>query len=177
MLISNIALSQNQKSFHDYTTNTLEGKEFNLSQLKGKKVLVVNTASNCGFTPQYKDLQELYEKYGGDKFTIVGFPANNFGKQEPGSNTEIATFCQQNYGVTFLMMNKISVKGDDIDPIYKWLTSKEENGVKSGNVKWNFQKYLIDEKGILVQVYSSMVNPTSKKITMWIEEGIAAEEE
>ena len=177
MLISNMAFSQDQKTFHDYTTNTLEGEEFNLSQLKGKKVLVVNTASKCGFTSQYKDLQALYEKYGGDKFTIIGFPANNFGKQEPGTNTEIAAFCQKNYGVTFLMMNKISVKGDDIDPIYKWLTNKEENGVKGGSVKWNFQKYLIDEQGRLVQVYSSMVNPASKKITAWIEEGIAIEEE
>ena len=171
-----MAFSQNQKSLHDYSTKTLEGEEYSMSQLKGKKVLVVNTASKCGFTPQYKDLQVLFEKYGGDKFTIVGFPANNFGKQEPGTDTEIAEFCQRNYGVSFLMMNKISVKGDDIDPIYKWLTTKDENGFKDGDVKWNFQKYLIDEEGRLVHVYSSMVNPTSKKITAWIEEGIVAEE-
>jgi glutathione peroxidase len=129
---------------------------------------VVNTASKCGFTPQYKQLQELFEKYGGDKFTIIGFPANNFMKQEPGTNQEIAAFCEKNYGVTFRMMSKISVKGDDMHPLYKWLTSKSQNGVMDSDVKWNFQKYLIDENGKLVDVVEPKIKPDDEKIVRWI---------
>ena len=140
------------KSFYDFKVKTLEGKDFDFRTLKGKKVLVVNTASKCGYTPQYEDLEKLYEKYGGDKFTIIGFPANNFMHQEPGSATEIRAFCSDKYGVTFPMMEKISVKGDDMHPLYKWLTSRKENGVLDSEVEWNFQKYLIDENGKLIDV-------------------------
>lgn len=156
-------------SFFDFTTKTIEGKDFALSSLKGKKVLVVNTASLCGNTPQYKDLESLYKKYGGDKFVIIGFPANNFAQQEPGSNSEIQEFCSRNYGVTFPMMSKISVKGDDADPIYKWLTRKELNGKMDSEVKWNFQKYLINEEGKLVAEFDPKVNPLSDDIVNWIK--------
>ena len=134
--------AQEQKSFYDFKVKDIYGDDFDLSQLKGKKVLVVNTASKCGNTPQYKDLEALYKEYGGDKFTIIGFPANNFLHQEPGTNEEILEFCEKNYGVSFPMMSKISVKGDDMDPLYHWLTHKTENGVMDSQVKWNFQKYL-----------------------------------
>lgn len=157
-----------QKSFYDFKVKDIDGKDFDLASLKGKKVLVVNTASKCGFTPQYKQLQELFEKYGGDKFTIIGFPANNFMKQEPGTNQEIAAFCEKNYGVTFRMMSKISVKGDDMHPLYKWLTNKSQNGVMDSDVKWNFQKYLIDENGKLVDVVEPKIKPDDEKIVRWI---------
>ncbi|UCG27422.1 MAG: glutathione peroxidase [Bacteroidales bacterium] len=162
--------AQKNKTLHDFTVETLEGEEFDLSQLKGKKVLVVNTASKCGYTPQYADLQKLYEMYGGEKFEIIGFPANNFLSQEPGTNTEIREFCTRNYGVTFPMMAKISVKGKDMHPVYRWLTSKEENGVMDSSVRWNFQKYLVDENGKLVDVAYSKVNPLSDTIVDWIGE-------
>ncbi len=167
MVLTTIAFSQ--KSFYDFTVKDIDGNDFPLSSLKGKKVLVVNTASKCGFTPQYEGLEKLYKEYGGDDFTIIGFPANNFKSQEPGSNEEIAEFCQQNYGVTFPMMAKISVKGDDMHPLYKWLTSKKQNGVMDSEVKWNFQKYLIDEKGKLVKVLYSKVKPESPEIIDWIK--------
>ena len=157
------------KSIYDFKTKTINGKEFDLSSLKGKKIMIVNTASKCGFTPQYKDLEELYKTYGGDKFVIVGFPANNFGNQEPGTNDDIKSFCQLNYGVTFPMMSKISVKGADIDPIYQWLTRKDLNGKIDSEVKWNFQKYLIDEQGNLVDVFESKILPGSDKIVSWIK--------
>ncbi len=167
MVLTTIAFSQ--KSFYDFKVKDIDGNDFPLSSLKGKKVLVVNTASKCGFTPQYEGLEKLYKEYGGDDFTIIGFPANNFKSQEPGSNEEIAEFCQQNYGVTFPMMAKISVKGDDMHPLYKWLTSKKQNGVMDSEVKWNFQKYLIDEKGKLVKVLYSKVKPESPEIIDWIK--------
>lgn len=157
-----------QTNFYDFTVKDINGKDFPFSQLKGKKVLVVNTASKCGFTPQYAGLQELYEKYGGDDFIIIGFPANNFAKQEPGSNEEIATFCSINYGVTFPMMSKISVKGDDQHPLYKWLTSKSENGLENSKVTWNFQKYMIDEEGQLVGHFAPTTKPDNKKLVSWI---------
>lgn len=168
ILISTVAFSQ--KSFYDFKVKDIDGKEFNLSSLKGKKVLVVNTASKCGFTPQYKELEAIYKLYGGDKFTIIGFPANNFGKQEPGTNQEIKEYCSNEFHVTFPMMSKISVKGDDMAPLYKWLTSKSENGVKDSEVKWNFQKYLIDEKGKLVEVVDTKVKPDDDKIVNWIKQ-------
>ncbi len=166
ILISTIAFSQ--KSFYDFKVKDIDGKDFDLSSLKGKKVLVVNTASKCGLTPQYKQLEEVFEKFGGAKFTIIGFPANNFMKQEPGTDSEIAEFCEKNYGVKFQMMSKISVKGDDIHPLYKWLTTKAENGVLDSEVSWNFQKYLIDESGKLVDMVSPKVKPDDEKITSWI---------
>ena len=157
------------KTFHDFTMTTLEGEEFNLSQLKGKKVLVINTASKCGLTPQYAEIEELYKKYGGDKFTVLGFPANNFGNQEPGTDKEIAEFCSKNYGVTFPMFSKISVKGKDIHPLYNWLTVKELNGVGDGGVKWNFQKFMIDEDGKWAGVVGPRTKPLDEEIVNWIE--------
>ena len=159
-----------QQSFYDFKVKTIDGKDFDLASLKGKKVLVVNTASKCGLTPQYEQLQEVYKKFGGEKFTIIGFPANNFMKQEPGSNDEIAEFCEKNYGVTFQMMEKISVKGDDMHPLYQWLTQKSKNGVLDSEVGWNFQKYLIDEKGNLVKMVSPKVKPDNAEIVSWISE-------
>ena len=157
-----------QKSFFDFKVEAIDGTEFDLSQLKGKKVLVVNTASKCGFTPQYEGLEKLYEKYGGDNFVIVGFPANNFLNQEPGTNEEIATFCEKNYGVSFPMMAKVSVKGDDMCEVYRWLTDKSQNGVLDSKVSWNFQKYLIDENGKLVATYPPKTKPDDEKILDWI---------
>lgn len=157
-------------TIYQFSVKDLSGQEFDFKTLKGKKIMLVNTASECGFTPQYKDLQALYEQYQDEDFVIVGFPANNFGKQEPGSDEEIATFCEANYGVTFPMMSKISVKGDDMHPVYAFLTQKAENGFKDSEVKWNFQKYLIDENGKVVRVLPSATLPTDKSITDWITE-------
>ena len=157
-----------QTTFYDFTVKDLSGKDYPLSQLKGKKVLVVNTASKCGFTPQYEGLQELYEKYGDDDFVIIGFPANNFLKQEPGSNEEIAEFCSINYGVSFPMMSKVSVKGKDQHSLYKWLTSKSDNGLENSKVSWNFQKYMIDEEGQLVGHFSPRTKPGNEKLVSWI---------
>ena len=165
MIITSLTFSQ--KSFYDFKVKDINGKEFNLASLKGKKVLVVNTASKCGNTPQYKDLEALYLKYK-DEMVIIGFPANNFGSQEPGTATEIRKFCTDNYGVTFPMMEKISVKGEDMAPIYKWLTSKKENGVMDSEVKWNFQKYLIGENGKLIEVLDPKELPTSDKVMTWL---------
>jgi len=167
MMIFSVAGFSQTKSFYDFKVKSLDGTDFDLSSLKGKKIIVVNTASKCGNTPQYKDLEEVYEKYQ-DVVTIIGFPANNFMHQEPGSAEEIRKFCTENYGVTFPMMQKISVKGDDIDPLYKWLTSKKENGVMDSEVKWNFQKYLIDENGRLVDVIDPKEKVTEDKILSWI---------
>jgi len=153
--------------FYDFKVKTLEGQDFDFASLKGKKVMIVNTASKCGYTPQYKDLEDVYEKYQGD-LVIIGFPANNFMNQEPGSATDIRKFCTENYGVTFPMMEKISVKGDDMHPLYKWLTSRDKNGVMDSEVKWNFQKYLIDENGKLVDVIFSKEKPSSEKVIAWI---------
>lgn len=167
MLFSLASIAQ-QTDFYDVKVKTLDGGDFDFSTLKGKKVMVVNTASKCGFTPQYKALEALYEKYGSEDFVIIGFPANNFANQEPGTAEEILQFCRDNYSVTFPMMEKISVKGNDIHPLYKWLTSKAENGVMDSDVKWNFQKYLIDENGKLVDVIYSKEVPDSEKIVSWL---------
>jgi glutathione peroxidase len=156
-------------SIHQFSTKNIDGEEVSLSSFKGKKILIVNTASKCGFTPQYKNLEALYEKYKDKNFVIVGFPCNQFGNQEPGSSSDIKSFCTRNYGVTFPMMEKVDVKGDSICEIYKWLTSKEKNGVESSSVKWNFQKYMIDENGFLVGNVNSLKSPTCDKIVNWIE--------
>ncbi|MDR0370792.1 MAG: glutathione peroxidase [Prevotellaceae bacterium] len=158
-----------QKNFHSFTVVANDGSQFDLSQLKGKKVLVVNVASKCGLTPQYSDLQALYEKYKDDNFVIIAFPANNFLGQEPGTNEEIIEFCRQNYGVTFPVMAKISVKGKDIAPVYRWLTEKSENGLKDAEVSWNFQKFLIDEDGNWVNMLSPKTSPTDNQLINWIE--------
>jgi glutathione peroxidase len=158
-------------SIHQFTANSIEGKVIDLKEFKGKKLIIVNTASECGLTPQFKELQEVYDTFKDKNLIIIGFPTNNFAHQDPGTNTEINSFCQRNYGVTFLMMEKISVKGETMHPIYKWLTSKSLNGVMSSTVKWNFQKYLIDENGFLVDFISPWKKPNCKKIINWIEKG------
>jgi len=152
------------KTIYDFKVESLDGSEINFADFKGKKILIVNTASECGFTPQYADLEKVYEEYK-DKLVIVGFPANNFGGQEPGTNTEIGAFCEKNYGVTFPLAAKVSVKGDDTAPIFKYLTEKELNGVKNTTILWNFTKFLIDENGKLVDTFISTTKPTDEAIT------------
>ena len=159
-------LGMDNKSIHQFKVKTLEGQDFDFASLKGKKVLVVNTASACGYTPQYKGLEALYEKYKNKNFIIVGFPCNDFGGQEPGGAQEIRGFCTKNYGVTFLMMEKVSV---GTCPVYLWLQDKKQNGVEDSKVSWNFNKYLIDENGHLVKHLDSNVKPDSEEITKWIE--------
>jgi glutathione peroxidase len=156
------------QTIYQFKVTDLYGKEFDFYTLKGKKILIVNTASECGLTPQYKDLEAIYKKYKDLNFVIIGFPANNFGSQEPGSNEQIAKFCQMNYGVTFPMMSKISVKGKDIHEVYKFLTQKDKNGLQDSQVEWNFQKYLINEEGKLIKVLSPRVLPTDSEIVDWI---------
>ncbi|MBC5834756.1 glutathione peroxidase [Flavobacterium sp. F-408] len=158
-----------QGSIYTFKVKDLSGNEFDFASLKGKKILIVNTASECGLTPQYEQLQAIYEKYQDKNFVIVGFPANNFGAQEPGTNAEIGAFCKKNYGVTFPMMEKISVKGSNLHEVYQFLTQKAKNGLEDSEVEWNFQKYLIDENGHLVDVISPRVLPNDSSITNWIE--------
>lgn len=167
LLMITVSLFSQTSGFYDFKVKTLEGQDFDFSSLKGKKVMVVNTASKCGFTPQYEDLELLYEQYK-QKLVIIGFPANNFLHQEPGTATEIRQFCTNNYNVTFPMMEKISVKGKDMHPVYQWLTSKGKNGVMDSSVKWNFQKYLIDENGKLVDVVYSREKPGSDRVMAWL---------
>lgn len=158
-----------KNSIHTFTVEDINGNSFSLASLKGKKVMIVNTASKCGLTPQYEKLEALYTKYKDENFVIVGFPANNFMWQEPGSNEEIKAFCEKNYGVSFPMMSKISVKGKKQHPLYAFLTQKDKNGVKDSSVSWNFQKYLIDENGVLVDVISPRTLPDDIKILTWIK--------
>jgi glutathione peroxidase len=154
-------------SVYQFQLKTIEGKDFNLAQYRGKMVLVVNTASKCGFTPQYADLQKLADTYK-DKLVVVGFPANNFGQQEPGANADIETFCKQRYGVTFPLSEKVSVKGDDICPLFKYLT-EAPNPDFTGEIKWNFEKFLIDKDGNLVHRFRSQTTPMSADITKYIQ--------
>lgn len=156
-------------TIYQFKVTDLSGKVFDFASLKGKKVMIVNTASKCGLTPQYKDLEAIYKEYKDKGFVIVGFPANNFAAQEPGTSKEIAEFCELNYGVTFPMMDKISVKGDDMAPIYHFLTEKSKNNLQDSEVEWNFQKYLINEKGELVKVISPRTLPTDPEIVNWIK--------
>ena len=156
-------------SVHNFVVKDIRGNDFDLSSLKGKKVMIVNTASKCGLTPQYEKLQELYSKYKDKGFTIVGFPANDFMRQEPGDNDDIQRFCQVNYGVDFPMMAKITVKGSDKHPLYKYLTQKKENGILDNPIKWNFQKFLIDGDGKISMVFSPQTSPLDKEIIAWIE--------
>lgn len=157
-----------EKSIYDFKMKDINGEEVDFSQFKGKKLLLVNVASKCGYTPQYADLQKLHEAYG-DQVTIIGFPANNFGGQEPGSNEEIKEFCSQTYGVTFTMMDKISVKGADKHPLYRWLSDKDMNGWNEKEPSWNFCKYFINEKGELVKFFPSSVKPMDKDILALIQ--------
>ena len=161
-LLFNTLIMMSQQSVHEFTITTINGETKNLSDFKGKKMLFVNTASQCGFTPQYMELQEVHEKHGED-LVIIGFPANNFGGQEPGSNDQIKTFCQKNYGVSFLLSEKVSVKGKNIDPLFDWLNAQDNQSFK-GDIMWNFEKYLIDESGKLIKRYRSMTKPDSDKI-------------
>ena len=153
-----------QHSFYDLKASTLEGEDFSFESLRGKRVLIVNTASKCGFTPQYAGLEALHEAHAGDNFVILGFPCNDFGRQEPGSAEEIAEFCSRNYGVSFQMMEKVHVKGEDQHPVYTWLTTQELNGVDDHKVGWNFHKFLVDENGDLVASLRSGVGPDSEEI-------------
>ncbi|MBG7628987.1 MAG: glutathione peroxidase [Bacteroidetes bacterium] len=155
-------------SIYDISINSITGEPINFTDFKGKKILIVNTASECGFTGQYADLEKLYETYK-DKLVVIGVPCNQFGGQEPGTLTEIKSFCEVNYGVTFLLTEKVDVKGDNQHPLYAWLTSKELNGVKNSSVKWNFQKYLIDENGSYIDYFYSLTKPMSSKITKYVE--------
>lgn len=166
---SNLTLKTEVKSIYDFTVKDIDGKDFDLAQLKGKKVLIVNTASRCGLTPQYEGLQKLYEKYKDQNFVVVGFPSNDFFWEEPGNDEQIQSFCQKNYGVTFPMMSKIKVKGQDMHPLYLYLTQKQYNGHSDNTVKWNFQKYLINESGQLEQVIRPSTKPMSSSIIEWIE--------
>lgn len=159
-----------RKTLHDFQVEDIFGDAFDLASLAGKKVMVVNTASKCGLTPQYEDLEKLYQEYRESGFVIIGFPANNFLNQEPGSNEDIIEFCQVNYGVSFPMMAKISVKGRDIAPLYQWLTQKSQNGVMDAEVSWNFQKFLIDEQGNLVDVLAPREKPYSEKVIAWLND-------
>ncbi|PTX62225.1 glutathione peroxidase [Kordia periserrulae] len=157
-------------TIHQFTVKDITGNDFNLASVKGKKVMIVNTASECGLTPQYEQLQDVYETFKDKNFTIIGFPANNFGGQEPGSDQQIAKFCKANYGVTFPMMSKISVKGEDMHEVYQFLTQKSKNGLEDSEVAWNFQKYLINEKGKLEKVIPPTTLPNDEMIVSWIEE-------
>jgi glutathione peroxidase len=171
ILIAMIAMmnSSDKETNYQFQVKDIQGNDFDFSSLKGKKIMVVNTASKCGLTPQYEKLEALYEKYKDKNFVIVGFPANDFMSQEPGSNEEIESFCKMNYGVSFPMMSKISVKGKDMHPVYHFLTEKDKNGLEDSKVEWNFQKYLIDENGHLEKVISPRIQPDDESITSWIE--------
>jgi len=164
-IVSNSQTKINQNmSLYTIEINSLDGKPIHLNDYKGKYILFVNVASECGFTGQYEDLQKLYDTYQ-DKLMVIGVPCNQFGSQEPGTADQIQSFCSKNYGVTFLMTEKINVKGELQHPLYKWLTDKELNGVKSTSVKWNFQKYLVDDKGNFIDYFYSITKPLSSKIT------------
>lgn len=170
VMITTTDTNENKKeSIHQFKVKDINGKSFEFSSLKGKKVMIVNTASKCGLTPQYEKLEALYQKYKNDNFIIIGFPTNNFMGQEPGSDQEISSFCQKNYGVSFPMMSKISVKGKGMHPVYQFLTKKSKNGLEDNEVQWNFQKYLIDEEGHLVKVISPRTQPDDASIIQWIE--------
>ena len=168
VIFSSQAQDNQGKNLHDFKVEDIYGDTFDLASLAGKKVMVVNTASKCGLTPQYEDLEKLYQEYRDSGFVIIGFPANNFMNQEPGTNEDIIEFCQVNYGVSFPMMAKISVKGNDMAPLYQWLTQKSQNGKMDAEVSWNFQKFLIDEEGNLVDVLSPREKPYSEKVIAWL---------
>jgi glutathione peroxidase len=166
--LSAFTLNTGNPSIHSFKVKSIDGGTIDFSKFKGKKILVVNTASKCGYTPQYEALQKVADQYK-DKLVIVGFPANNFGGQEPGSDGEIVEFCKKNYGVTFPLASKVSVKGDDTAPIYKWLTSKTENGVLDATIAWNFNKFLLDENGKMIAYFPSKVTPDSEEITKYLK--------
>ena len=178
IFLLNGVLAQNdnlmEKTIYQFKVKDIDVKIFDFESLRGKKIMIVNTASKCGLTPQYKGLQKLYDRFKSSGFVIVGFPANNFLWQEPGSDKEISIFCEKNYGVSFPMMSKISVKGTDMHPIYQFLTQAKKNGFKNSKVTWNFQKYLIGRKGKLEKIISPRTAPLSQDIIGWIDEKIMA---
>ena len=162
--------TKNKKmSIHEFKVESISGESYDFSNLKGKKIMIVNTASKCGLTPQYEQLEALYQKYKNNNFVIVGFPSNDFMGQEPGSNQEIVAFCKKNYGVTFPLMSKVKVKGKEMCDVYSFLTNKSKNGLEDNKVQWNFQKYLLDENGYLVKVISPRITPDDSQISAWIE--------
>ncbi len=164
--------SEAPEQFYNFSANDIDGNEVDLESFRGKVVLVVNVASKCGFTPQYEGLQKIYEQYRDKGFVVLGFPANNFANQEPGSNEEIKTFCQTNYGVTFPMFSKISVKGDDQHPLYQFLTSKEIHPELGGEITWNFNKFLISSDGRVINRFGSKVKPVDESLTAAIENAL-----
>jgi len=168
ILLLAAVLTTNAQSIHSFTVKSIDGKNLNLASFKGKKILIVNTASKCGYTPQYEGLEKVYEQYK-DKLVILGFPCNQFGGQEPGTNEEIVDFCKKNYGVSFPLADKIDVKGSNIAPIYQWLTSKSKNGILDASISWNFNKFLIDENGKMIAYFPSSVKPDSDAILSYLK--------
>lgn len=170
LITLSMQMAAQKKTLYDFKAVTIDGKEFDFSTLKGKKVLIVNTATECSLSPQLKKLQELYEEFGGDDFEIIGFPCNDFGNQEPGGNEDIYKICTNKFAITFQMMEKIKIKGDNPHAIYKWLTSSDENGNLDAKVTWNFQKFLVDENGEVVDSFSPISSPKSNRILEWLME-------
>ncbi len=162
------ALVLNAQSIHSFKVTSIDGKTINMASFKGKKILVVNTASKCGYTPQYEALEKVYETYK-NKLVIIGFPCNQFGGQEPGSNDEIVAFCKKNYGVTFPLADKVDVKGDNTAAIYQWLTQKAKNGVLDATISWNFNKFLLDENGKMIAYFPSNIKPDSEAILNYLK--------
>lgn len=169
LLVSGHFAFAQDNSFYSLSALTIDGKEFPFEQLRGKKVMIVNTATKCSLSPQFKTLQELYLKYGNENFIILGFPSNDFVNREPGSNKEIKSTVERRFGITFPMMQKVSVKGENIHQVYQWLTQKNLNGIMDSDIKWNFQKYLVDEKGILFDIIDPIKKPDREKVIGWIE--------
>ena len=168
ILLMAAVITTNAQSIHSFTVKSIDGKNLNLASFKGKKILIVNTASKCGYTPQYEGLEKVYEQYK-DKLVILGFPCNQFGGQEPGTNEEIVDFCKKNYGVSFPLADKIDVKGSNIAPIYQWLTTKSKNGILDASISWNFNKFLIDENGKMIAYFPSNVKPDSDAILSYLK--------
>jgi len=168
ILLMATVFTTNAQSIHSFTVKSIDGKNLNLASFKGKKILIVNTASKCGYTPQYEGLEKVYEQYK-DKLVILGFPCNQFGGQEPGTNEEIVDFCKKNYGVSFPLADKIDVKGSNIAPIYQWLTTKSKNGILDASISWNFNKFLIDENGKMIAYFPSSVKPDSDAILSYLK--------
>ena len=168
ILMTTLSFAQTKKSFYDFKVKDIEGKDVDLHKYKGKKLLIVNVASECGYTPQYKELEWLYKTYKDSNFVILAFPCNDFGGQEPGNGKQIVSFCQKNYGVTFQLMEKVVVKGKDIYSLYDWLQHKSGNGVQDNDVKWNFNKFMISETGEWQGYLPSKIQPNDRVITDWI---------
>ena len=167
-LLFAMTLSLSAQSIHSFNVKSIDGSALNLAKFKGKKILIVNTASKCGYTPQYEALEKVYEQYK-DKLVIIGFPCNQFGGQEPGTNEEIVAFCKKNYGVSFPLADKIDVKGENTAPIYQWLTQKAKNGVLDASISWNFNKFLLDENGKMIAYFPSNVKPDSDAILSYLK--------